>query len=134
VVTSEAAPHDSAHLAAAAPPIDWSQQHCGVHQAPAAVVAELMPDLQPLLETFPDDLSKFTFDVKVHMLMPGQYPCIPNWHTDFVPRVNGIRRGAVRIVKHVENERGGLPHPVYGLTELGRRVLKALAILEGGRG
>jgi hypothetical protein len=26
------------------------------------------------------------------MLMEGQYPCIPNWHTDNVPRVDGKTR------------------------------------------
>jgi hypothetical protein len=72
--------------------VDWSKQHCGVHQAPIEKVLELMPDLGEILETFPDDASKFTFDVKVHMLMPQQYPCIPNWHTDSVPRVNGVQR------------------------------------------
>lgn len=72
--------------------IDWSKQHPGVHQAPAAVVRELMPDLSELLNTFPDDEEAFTFDVKVHMLMPRQYPCIPNWHFDNVPRINGIQR------------------------------------------
>lgn len=72
--------------------IFWSKQHCGVHQAPIEKVIELMPDLAWLLETFPDDPREFTWDVKVHMLMPNQYPCIPNWHTDNVPRVNGVQR------------------------------------------
>lgn len=30
-------------------------------------------------------------DVKVHMLMPNQYPCIPNWHFDNIPRVNNVQ-------------------------------------------
>ena len=72
--------------------IDWSKQHNGVHQAPSKIVRELMPDLNELLDTFPDDEKVFTFDVKVHMLMPRQYPCIPNWHVDYVPRVNGVQR------------------------------------------
>lgn len=72
--------------------IDWSKQHCGVHQASFEKTIELMPVLMPILDAFPDNVDKFTFDVKVHMLMPGQYPCIPNWHTDFVPRVNGLQR------------------------------------------
>ena len=72
--------------------VDWSKQHCGVHQASAQVVRELMPDLAPILDTFPDVESDFCWDVKVHMLMPRQYPCIPDWHCDFVPRVNGIQR------------------------------------------
>lgn len=72
--------------------IDWSKQHCGVHQAPIDKVIELMPDLAPIFETFPDISSNFTWDVKVHMLMPRQYPCIPNWHTDNVPRLHGIQQ------------------------------------------
>lgn len=73
--------------------IDWSKQHCGVHQAPINQVAVLMPEVhEMILETFPDKVLNFTWDIKVHMLMPGQYPCIPNWHCDFVPRVNGIQK------------------------------------------
>lgn len=72
--------------------IDWSQQHCGVRQAPASVVRELMPDLACVLDTFPGTEDAFTWDVKVHMLMPRQYPCIPDWHTDSVPRVAGIQQ------------------------------------------
>lgn len=30
--------------------------------------------------------ADYEIDVKVHMLMPNQYPCIPNWHCDNVPR------------------------------------------------
>lgn len=29
------------------------------------------------------------FDSRVHMLMPGWYPCIPGWHHDDVPRSRG---------------------------------------------
>lgn len=72
--------------------IDWTKQHCGVHQAPNSVLRSLMPDLVPVLDTFPEDETLFTWDVKVHMLMPRQYPCIPHWHVDNVPRVNGIQR------------------------------------------
>lgn len=71
--------------------IDWSKQHCGVHQAPFDVTLELMPDLAPVLNTFPEDPQDFTWDVKVHMLMPNQYPCIPNWHYDNIPRINGMQ-------------------------------------------
>lgn len=72
--------------------IDWSKQHCGVHQAPFEKLLELMPVIEPVLADFPDKHRDFTWDVKVHMLMSGQYPCIPNWHTDFVPRVGGVQR------------------------------------------
>ena len=68
--------------------IDWSKQHCGVHQAPLEKFLALMPDLRPALESFPrnENPHDFTWDVKVHMLMPRQYPCIPGWHVDNVPR------------------------------------------------
>ena len=70
--------------------VNWSQQHCGVRKAPISTVKELMPDLIPLLETFPEDPAAFTWDVKVHLLMPMQFPCIPNWHHDCVPTVDGV--------------------------------------------
>jgi len=71
--------------------IVWEKQHCGVHLAPYEKVLELMPDLSEILKTFPDLHSNFTWDVKVHMLMPNQFPCVPNWHVDNVPRINGIQ-------------------------------------------
>lgn len=71
--------------------IDWSKQHCGVHQAPFEEMLKLMPDLLPIMLTFPEVWYDFTWDVKVHMLMPNQFPCIPNWHVDNVPRVNGVQ-------------------------------------------
>jgi hypothetical protein len=30
--------------------------------------------------------SKVIIDSRVHMLMPGWYPCIPGWHLDDIPR------------------------------------------------
>lgn len=72
--------------------VDWSQQHCGVHQAPIGEVSRLMPDLADIMASFPEDPSDFTWDVKVHMLMPRQYPCIPHWHVDNIPRVHGVQR------------------------------------------
>lgn len=66
--------------------IYWSKQHCGVHQAPLEAVIDLMPDLANIMTTFPEDAADFTWDVKVHMLMPRMYPCIPGWHVDNVPR------------------------------------------------
>jgi hypothetical protein len=69
--------------------IDWSEQHCGLHQASVEQMQELMPDVYELVfESFPENMEDFTWDVKVHMLMPSQFPCIPNWHYDNVPRVN----------------------------------------------
>lgn len=73
--------------------IDWSKQICGVHQAPFNELLRLMPEVGGMItRTFPDNTQDFTWDVKVTMLMPNMYPCIPNWHTDFVPRVGGMQR------------------------------------------
>lgn len=71
--------------------IDWSKQHCGVHQASSMQLIELMPDLKQLIDTFPENPNDFIWDVKVHMLMPGQFPCIPNWHYDNIPRLNNVQ-------------------------------------------
>lgn len=68
--------------------IDWSKQHCGVHQGTYDETIALMPDIKEILDTFPECVDDFIWDIKVHMLMPNQYPCIPNWHFDNVPRVN----------------------------------------------
>lgn len=40
------------------------------------------------LDGLPDDwkLDEVVLDSRVHMLMPGWYPCIPGWHHDDVPR------------------------------------------------
>lgn len=32
------------------------------------------------------DKKNYCFDSRVHMLMPGWFPCIPGWHHDDVPR------------------------------------------------
>lgn len=72
--------------------IDWSKQHCGVHRASWSGLIEHMPDVAKLVnKTFPESFGDFTWDVKVHMLMPGQYPCIPNWHYDNVPRIDNAQ-------------------------------------------
>jgi hypothetical protein len=51
---------------------------------------ELMPEVKPILDelipTLQYDKDQYLVDVKVHMLMPNEWPCIPNWHRDFVPR------------------------------------------------
>jgi hypothetical protein len=46
----------------------------------------------PITRSFMDALpyswktSDVVFDSRVHMLMPGWYPCIPGWHHDDIPR------------------------------------------------
>jgi len=66
--------------------IDWSKQHCGLRKSSYEQLIHLMPDLKTIIESFPENPYDFYWDVKVHMLMPDQYPCIPNWHYDNVPR------------------------------------------------
>ena len=72
--------------------IDWSKQHCGVHRSDWNSLAQSMPDVADLIiKTFPENVQNFSWDVKVHMLMPNQYPCIPNWHFDNIPRINNVQ-------------------------------------------
>lgn len=70
--------------------IDWSKSHNGVMLCTFGKTIELMPEVKPILDDLIPhlelDVSEYLVDVKVHMLMPGEYPCIPNWHRDFVPR------------------------------------------------
>ena len=51
-------------------------------------VAWILNDLRHYDSWFWEDKL---IDVKVHMLMPGQFPCIPNWHCDFRAREKGAR-------------------------------------------
>lgn len=85
--------------------IDWSKQHSGVHRATFENLKKHMPDVYEMVaESFPkdEDPNNYTWDVKVHMLMPGQYPCIPNWHYDNVPRINNVQDfNAVCLDKHM---------------------------------
>ncbi|AUR92236.1 hypothetical protein NVP1170O_123 [Vibrio phage 1.170.O._10N.261.52.C3] len=76
--------------------IDWSKSHCGVMLCSYEQTVELMPEVQPILDELTSDLEfnweDYVVDVKVHMLMPNQFPAIPNWHLDFMPRdENGER-------------------------------------------
>lgn len=67
--------------------INWAKSHCGLYRAPLSEATNLMPELAPVLETWPGYKHEdWTIDVKVHMLKPKQWPCIPNWHYDNVPR------------------------------------------------
>lgn len=68
---------------------------CGLHRATLNEALLLLPQLTVLYKTCPINVSEWDdwlIDVKIHMLMDGQYPCIPNWHTDNVPRVDGKTR------------------------------------------
>lgn len=85
--------------------IDWSKQICGVHRASFSDLYRHMPDVfEMVAATFPEgeDPNDYTWDVKVHMLMPGQFPCIPNWHYDNVPRINNVQDfNSVRLDRHM---------------------------------
>lgn len=61
---------------------------CGVIRASMDSAPKLLPpSLTRLINTAPTQAHrKYTVDVKVHMLKKGEYPCIPGWHCDMVPR------------------------------------------------
>lgn len=81
--------------------IDWSKSPNGVMLCTFEQTRKLMPEVNPILDEvipmleMPED--NYLIDIKVHMLMPKQWPCIPNWHCDFLPRDedgNRIRKKA----------------------------------------
>ncbi len=67
---------------------------CGLFRATLKEAREFMPELNSLYDSIPlsiIDIGNYELDVKIHMLMANQWPCIPNWHCDNVPRgENGI--------------------------------------------
>jgi hypothetical protein len=67
---------------------------CGLFRCDLTEAYNVMPELAELYETAPiprDQYDQWEIDIKIHMLMPRQWPCIPNWHCDNVPRdANGI--------------------------------------------
>lgn len=68
---------------------EMSTGTCGLHRCPLPMAGGLLPYMRPVFENAPVvDHADWFVDVKVHMLMPGEFPCIPNWHCDNVPRVN----------------------------------------------
>ena len=77
------------------------KQHCGVHQSSYKEMIKLMPDIKDIIDAFPENPEDFTWDVKVTMLMPNQYPCIPNWHFDFVPRDKNGKQDFNLVTPHI---------------------------------
>lgn len=77
---------------------DWSKSHNGVMLCSFEKTKELMPEVTPILEELENSgmlelpVEDYAVDVKIHMLMPKQFPCIPNWHRDFIPRNENNKR------------------------------------------
>lgn len=78
--------------------IDWSKTHCGVMLCSFEDTVKMMPEVKPIIDELLEsgmlemDPSEYAVDVKIHMLMPKQFHCIPNWHRDFVPRDENLKR------------------------------------------
>tara|TARA_R110001632_G_scaffold93727_1_gene199348 strand:- start:389 stop:907 length:519 start_codon:yes stop_codon:yes gene_type:complete len=68
--------------------IDWSKSHNGLMLCTLDQAEKLMPEVVPILKELDVEMDwkDYLIDVKVHMLMPNQFPCIPNFHYDFLPR------------------------------------------------
>lgn len=98
--------------------IDWSKSHNGVMLCTINQTRELMPEVNDILDSIiphlehnPDD---YMVDVKIHMLMPGQYPCIPNWHCDFVPRDLDLKQDRSKVTgDEMYIWISGAPHTEY---------------------
>lgn len=78
--------------------IDWSKSHNGLILCNYEQTKLLMPEIVPIVDDLIDSknmeypISQYLIDVKVHMLMPNMFPCIPNWHRDFVPRDKNLNK------------------------------------------
>ena len=78
--------------------IDWSKSPNGVMLCSFKEAILFMPEIKPVLAELINSgilelpVQEYAVDVKIHMLMPKQFPCIPNWHRDFVPRDENLKR------------------------------------------
>lgn len=64
---------------------------CGLFRVNLSEAKYLLPELWSLYESAPvENPEDWEIDVKIHMLMKNQYPCIPNWHCDNVIRNDGV--------------------------------------------
>lgn len=81
--------------------MDWSKSHNGLMLCSFEQTKEYMPEVLPIIEELipylEHNINDYLIDVKVHMLMPGEYPCIPNWHADFVPRDENLKKQHSKI-------------------------------------
>ena len=76
--------------------IPLHDQYCGLFRCPISEARKILPCFEDLFLEAIDMLKNqghnpvdWEMDMKIHMLMKDQYPCIPNWHCDNVPRVDG---------------------------------------------
>ena len=70
---------------------DWSKMDCGLFHVPFFEAERINPEISDILWALSGSVDDFKpdqwiIDLKIHMLMPNQYPCITNWHYDFIPR------------------------------------------------
>lgn len=71
--------------------INMGDQYCGLFRCPLEKAEDVMPAFKELFDSAPvDNKSEWELDLKIHMLMNDQFPCLPNWHCDNVPRFDGI--------------------------------------------
>lgn len=68
-------------------PETLQQLPCGLFRAPLDQAYRLMPEFAELYDSAPVERpDQWELDLKIHMLMKNQYPALPNWHCDNVPR------------------------------------------------
>lgn len=73
--------------------INLGDLYCGLFRCPLVLAESYIPELKELYDSAPvENKEEWELDLKIHMLMKDQYPCIPNWHCDNVPRVEGETR------------------------------------------
>lgn len=109
--------------------VDWTKSHCGVMLCSFDEAKRLMPEVTPILdEAIPLlelPVEDYLVDVKVHMLMPKQFPAIPNWHYDFLPRdENGNRCDGGAAPEKMYMWLSGLPLTEYKNRETGEITTK----------
>jgi hypothetical protein len=91
------------HLGDYVKSLDFSKSHNGVILCEYKQLDHLMPEVVPIIKDLINSnlmeypIEDYLIDVKVHMLMKDQYPCIPNWHCDFVPRCEDGKKEPQRI-------------------------------------
>ncbi|MDB4461418.1 hypothetical protein N9043_00550 [bacterium] len=71
-------------------PDDISEFSCGVLRGSFDDCLQYAPYVSDVIESTNLDLKDYEVDVKLHMLMAGQYSCIGGWHCDFIPRKQGV--------------------------------------------